>query len=157
MAPPSKVIYTGEYRHSRDAKGRLTIPSKWRPRAGEEDEDYLALPNPSNRSITIYPPRRAAKFIERMEELSIVNPEEQVALVKLSAIAQSFTYDSQGRMSLSDKLLKYAGIEGKEVVLQGNFSTFSIWNPERYDSVVADDVDKQSEELSELLPKLGLI
>ena len=153
MATPKTIIYTGEYRHNRDAKGRLTIPSKWR--GGVDDDEYLALPNPAEGCITVYPPRRAAKFLERMDQIDLANEEEQRALMELSAMAQSFTFDSQGRISLDDKLLEYAGIKGKEAVLLGNFSTFSIWSKETYDAKMSGDVTAQSAKLATSLPKLG--
>ncbi len=152
MGSPKTVIYTGEYRHNRDAKGRLTVPSKWR---GNDDEEFLALPNPTTGCITVYPPARAAKFLERMSEIDLADAEQQEALIELSSMAQSFSYDSQGRISIDEHLLEFAGIQGKEVVLQGNFGTFSVWSKEVYDSKVSKSVKERSEKLAGSLSKLG--
>jgi DNA-binding transcriptional regulator/RsmH inhibitor MraZ len=100
-------------------------------------------------------PKRAAKFLEKMDQIDLANEEEQLALMELSAMAQSFSYDSQGRISLDDKLLEYAGIKGKEVVLLGNFSTFSIWSTDNYEKSISGDVQEQSQKLKTSLPKLG--
>jgi len=156
MGSQKTVIYTGEYRHNRDAKGRLTVPSKWRS-GGEGEEEFLALPNPTAGCITVYPPARAAKFLERMSEIDLANAEQQEALIELSSMAQSFSYDSQGRISLDDHLLEFAGIDGKEVVLQGNFGTFSIWSKDVYDTKVSKSVKERSEKLPDSLTKLGRI
>jgi DNA-binding transcriptional regulator/RsmH inhibitor MraZ len=75
--------------------------------------------------------------------------------MNLSTMAQCFSYDSQGRISLDERLLKYAEIEGKEVVLLGNFSTFSIWSKEKYDATMSSDVVDQSAKIKSSLPKLG--
>lgn len=155
MGSQKTVIYTGEYRHNRDAKGRLTVPSKWR--GNGDDEEYLALPNPTNGCITVYPPARAAKFLERMSEIDLADAEQQEALIELSSMAQSFSYDSQGRISLDEHLLEFAGIEGKEVVLQGNFGTFSIWSKDVYEAKVSKSVKERSEKLAGSLLKLGNI
>ena len=156
MGSPNTVIYTGEYRHNRDAKGRLTVPSKWRVKDGDQDV-YLALPNPTKGCITVYPPERAAKFLERMSEIDLADEEQQEALMELSSMAQSFSYDAQGRISLDDHLLEFAGIEGKEVVLLGNFGTFSIWSQEKYDSSVSKSVKERTAKLNSSLSKLGKI
>lgn len=156
MGSPKTVIYTGEYRHNRDAKGRLTVPSKWRVTGGDE-EVYLALPNPTKGCITVYPPERAAKFLERMSEIDLANEEQQEALMELSSMAQSFSYDGQGRISLDEHLLEFAGIDGKEVVLLGNFGTFSIWSQETYDRSVSKSVKERSAKLNASLSKLGKI
>lgn len=157
MVSRKTVIYTGEYRHNRDAKGRLTVPSKWRMPPEAEEMEYLALPNKATGCITVYPPARAAKFMERMSEVDLTSEEEQEALMVLSTMAQSFSYDGQGRISLDDKLLEFAGIKGKEVVLLGNFNTFSIWSKERYDAKMSSDLGEQSKKLESSLSTLGKI
>ena len=154
MVARRTVLYTGEYRHNRDAKGRLTVPSKWRS-GGEDEVEYLALPNMALKCITVYPPKRAEKLLEWVDSLDATDPKQQKALIKFSAMLKSFTYDSQGRISLDEKLLKFAGIEGKEVVLQGNVTSFTIWSKERYDDMVPEDLDEQSGNLSELLDEIG--
>ncbi len=152
MGNLNTVIYTGEYRHNRDAKGRLTVPSKWRPQ-GIENEEFLALPNPKG-WISVYPPKRAEKLIERISNIDLAADEEQEALVRLSSMAQTFSFDAQGRINLDPILIEYAGI-GKEVVLQGNFATFSIWSQARYDDFVSGNTAERSAKLVESLPKLG--
>ncbi|HOO92762.1 MAG TPA: mraZ [Opitutales bacterium] len=151
MGTPDTVVYTGEHRHNIDDKGRLTLPSKWRMQG---DDVYLALPNPKG-FITVYPPKRAAKFYERIEQIGLGDEEAQEALFELSALAQSFGCDSVGRFKLSEKLAQHAGIVGKEVVLQGNFASFSIWSKDRYDGRLSGDVSERSQKLAGLLSKLG--
>ena len=42
MAANGTTFFVGEFTHALDAKGRVTIPSKWRIQGGENT--YLALP-----------------------------------------------------------------------------------------------------------------
>jgi DNA-binding transcriptional regulator/RsmH inhibitor MraZ len=61
-ANPRQPVYTGEFRHTMDAKHRLTIPSRWRRAAGVKDEFYL-MPSPSNDYISALPPAEVDKMI----------------------------------------------------------------------------------------------
>lgn len=153
MASLDKSLYVGEFRHNLDEKGRLTVPSKWRF-SGDEEDVYLALPNPSG-CITIYPPKMVAKLDAKVSEVSLGNKRAQKALTKLFSQADHFGCDKQGRMKLSDKLLVHAGI-AKECVLVGNFVTFSLWNAERYDQYLLDDSDTDADEMSQILTELGV-
>ena len=122
------MFFVGEFTHTLDPKGRLTIPSKWRIPGGENT--YLALPNPGG-YITVYPPKMVGRLEEKVAEASFSDVRAQALLMELFSKAHSFGCDKQGRINLNDKLLEHAGIEGK-AVLVGNFSAFAIWSESRY-------------------------
>ena len=124
-----KSIYVGEYEHSVDGKGRITIPSKWRFR-GDDNEVYLAMPIFSG-YLTVYPPDMISRLQENISEIGMADEEGQDLLMDLFAKANSFGCDKQGRINLSDSLRAHAGIK-KEAVLVGNFTSFSIWSSQRY-------------------------
>lgn len=146
------ILYVGEYRHSFDAKNRVTIPAKWRV---EEDDElsYLAIPNP-NGCVTVYPPKMVAKLHEKVSQVSLGNQKGQQALTRLFSRADNFYADKQGRISVSEKLLQHA-LLGKEVMFVGSFVTFSIWDPAKYEEYLARKVEG-SDEMSEILKELGV-
>lgn len=152
MSVKEKSIYVGEYRHSLDSKNRLTIPSKWRFN-GDNEEVYLALPNPVG-CVTIYPPKMVAKLEAKVEEVSLGNKKAQRALSKLFAQADYFGCDKSGRINLNEKLVEHAGLSG-EGMLSGNFVTFNIWNPDRYEAYLDSD-DDEADEVSAILTELGV-
>tara|TARA_A100001037_G_C14791665_1_gene474923 strand:- start:24 stop:470 length:447 start_codon:yes stop_codon:yes gene_type:complete len=121
-------FFVGEYRHSVDEKGRLTIPSKWRIKG--DDSAYLGIPNPEG-YVTVLPPARAALLYETLSKAALSDHGAQQLLMQLGSQSHSFGCDKQGRINLNDKLLKHAGIKGK-AALVGNFTTFSVWSEERY-------------------------
>jgi len=137
--------FVGEFHHNIDDKGRLTIPSQWRPKAESEDNGFLALPNPAG-YVTVYPPKMIAQLEERISQISIGDTEGQRAVEALMAMAHSFSCDKQGRINLNDKLLRHAGIS-KGAVLLGKLSTFSIYSGEVYaamQSETAVDAEAQA-------------
>lgn len=152
MATKERSLYVGEFRHSLDSKNRLTIPAKWRF-SGDEEEVYLALPNPIG-CISIYPPKMVAKLEEKVEQVSLGNKKGQRALARLFAKADHFGCDKSGRINLNEKLTAHAGLD-KESVLVGNFVTFNIWNAERYEEYLNKE-DDTDDELTQILTELGV-
>jgi MraZ protein len=145
-------LYVGEFEHSVDDKHRLTIPSKWRF-AGDLTAVYLALPSPTG-CIAVYPPAMVERLQDRVASLSLGDLEGQRALALLFGKADTCSYDKQGRMVLSDKLCQHAQI-GRSVVLVGSFSTFSIWEPARYQKYL-QQAHLAEDETSRILKRLGL-
>lgn len=152
MSAFGKSVYVGEYRHQLDAKGRLTIPSKWRFE-GDEADVYLALPNPIG-CITIYPPKMVQRLEEKVSSVSLGDKQRQKTLMKFFAQADYFGSDTHGRILLSDKLRLHGALD-KEVVCVGNFVTFHIWSPGRYEDYLKQDTEGE-DEMSRVLCELGL-
>ena len=149
MTTSGTTFFVGEFTHALDAKGRVTIPSKWRIQGGENT--YLGLPNPSG-YITVYPPKLIERLEEKVSEASLSDPQAQSLLMELFSKADSFGCDKQGRINLSDKLLEHAGIKGK-AVLVGKFSSFAIWSEDRRK---AEGDDASERNIFDAMRELGL-
>ncbi len=146
MVFSEQALYVGEYRHNLDAKGRLTIPSRWRFQ-GDEAEVYLALPNISG-FITVYPPARIRRLEEKLRETSLSNPQALQKTTAILSMAHSFGCDRQGRINLVPKLVQHAGIE-KQCVLLGAISCFHIYSPEVYDQLTPSSPEEMAEAFKE--------
>jgi MraZ protein len=147
--------FVGTYRHTLDAKGRLTIPARWRFEGDQETRTFLALPNPDG-SITVYPPEMTGRVrtLIRASGGPMGNPKETDALGKIMASGDQFGCDTQGRIVLAEKLRKYAGLT-KEVVLVGRLETFSLWAPEL--CPVPPEITRETLAFDpEIIRKLGL-
>jgi len=126
--------FIGEFRHNLDDKGRLTIPSAWRPSKDGGDNYFLALPSVEEGNsayVTVYPPKMIQRLEERISQISMGDIEGQRMVAELMSMAHSFSCDKQGRINLSDKLVRHAGIR-KSTVLLGKMSAFSIYSEELY-------------------------
>ncbi len=145
-----RPYYVGSFRHNLDSKNRLTVPSKWRF-AGDENEVYLALPDP-NGTITVLPPVEVDKLYERVSAKLLSDAAAQAFLSKFFSRAHTFGCDKQGQVGLPGELLEHAGIR-KEAVLVGTMTKFSIWSPERWDPV---DPQSSGEDLGSLMREIGL-
>ena len=149
MASDGTTFFVGEFTHTLDSKGRVTIPSKWRISGG--DNTYLALPNP-NGYITVYPPKMIARLEEKVSEASLSDMQAQSLLMELFAKADSFGCDKQGRINLSDKVLEHGEIEGKAVRV-GKLTSFAIWSEARRKK---EQRAEKSRDIFDAMRELGL-
>ena len=133
MVFENQAFYAGVYRHNLDAKGRLTIPSKWRFQ-GDEADIYLGLPNPAG-FISVFPPKRIRELEEKLRSIKITDLEGQQRMTAFLSMTQKFGCDGAGRINLNEDLIDHAGI-AKGAVLVGAMSWFNIYSAEVYDALM---------------------
>lgn len=150
MTAISKPFYVGTFRHTLDAKNRLTIPAKWRF-AGDENEGYLALPHPSGH-VMVLPPNEVEKLYERISAMRLSDDEALEFQNKFFSQAHLFGCDKQGRINLPETLLQRAGIS-KDVVLVGTMTKFGLWSPERWAAI---DPERNGDNIGDLMKRVGL-
>jgi MraZ protein len=150
MSGISKPFYVGTFRHTLDAKNRLTIPAKWRF-VGDENEVYLALPHPSGH-IMVLPPAEVEKLYDRISAQRFSDAEAQDFQHKFFSQAHTFGCDKQGRINLPETILRRAGIV-RDVVLVGTMTKFGLWSPERWAPI---DPEQNGDNLNDLMTRLGL-
>ena len=120
-------MFLGEYAHTIDDKGRLTIPSKYR--------QYLAaglvVTRGLDRCIAAYPMEAWKTLAEKILALpSTPKPSREYSRLIFSA-ASDLQPDRQGRILIPTVLYSYAEIE-TEAILIGRYDTFEIWSPKRW-------------------------
>ncbi len=154
MSGKKTGLFVGLFRHNLDDKGRLTIPSAWRPQEINSEENvFLALPSLEG-YISIYPPKMIAQLEERISQISLGDAEGQAAIEQLMSMAHSISCDKQGRINLNDELAQHAGIE-RGAVLLGKVSTFSIYSESTYEALRAQSTISR-EAQAEVFKRFGL-
>ena len=152
MSTQNTGKFFGEYRHTVDDKGRLTIPSQWRPEMVSTSNDFLALPSLTERSVTVYPPKMIEQLYERFSQISMGDQDGQRAIRRIMSMAHNFACDKQGRINLNERLIKHASLE-KSVVLLGEASKFKIFDESFYDQLMA--TEGEGEELADIAKGFG--
>jgi MraZ protein len=123
MSTETRASYTDTFSHAFDAKGRITVPSEWRQASFEES--LFVLPS-SDPCVRVYPASWMARLQEQMATLKDSDPiRKQVQA--LAAMAQSASWDQQGRIMVKEKLRTRANLK-KEAVLVGLLTHFEIWD-----------------------------
>lgn len=116
-------MFLGEHQHTLDSKGRVILPARFRERLAEG----LVFAPSQDRCIDIYP-REA--FERRVAELRAVPREDQRARAYLRVFlagAQEEEPDSQGRVTIPQRLREYAALD-KELTINGADEKVEIWD-----------------------------
>ncbi len=115
----------GEYQHNMDAKGRVTIPSRYRDELGE----MFYVSKGLDGCLTLYSEEQWQLRVAKISEC----PESQAQNVRrfLFATTEPVTPDKQGRILISPALRTHAGLV-KDVTVIGVGATAEIWDTERW-------------------------
>lgn len=121
-------MFVGEYAHTMDGKKRLTIPAVWRALIGKPQSVYV-FPDFNETCLKVLPAREMALKLERIRQKSMGDKVANDAQREFGRVSDLLTWDSQGRIRVSNRLLKYARLES-QVVLVGAMNAFELWSPD---------------------------
>ncbi len=116
-----------------DAKGRVSLPSDYRAIVKELSTEivcYRSLTAPCIEGCTEELLDKLATDIENATDFFSETQDNLTNLI--FGDARRFTFDSTGRIMLTEKLLKHAGI-GDTAVFVGKGRKFQIWNQENWE------------------------
>ena len=140
-------MFTGEYDHALDQKGRLIVPAKFREQLGQTFMVTKGL----DKCLYVYSDEAWHRIEESLQSQSMLTKDRRKFMRNFFAGAAECEIDKQGRILIPAKLREYAGID-KDVVSIGVFSRVEIWSKEVYDAENGeyenmDDFAQQLEEL----------
>ena len=138
-------MFSGEYNHSIDEKGRLIIPSKFRFELGEK----FILTRGLDGCICIYPMSEWDALEEKLRGLPLTNKNSRLVTRFLVGGAVTCELDKQGRILIPGPLREHAGLT-KDVVLAGTLERIEIWDKARWNETCNfDDVEAVAESLND--------
>lgn len=139
-------MFTGEYNHTVDEKGRLIIPSKFREELGSE----FVVTKGLDGCLFVYDNDEWKKFEEKLKALPLTNKDARAFARFMLAGASLVEVDKQGRILLPIHLRTFAELD-KEVVLLGVGGRVEIWNRDKWedasDITNIDDIAGKMESL----------
>jgi MraZ protein len=120
-------MFTGQYTHSIDAKGRVAIPARFRLPL---EEGAVAVKWAEN-CIGLYPRSAYEQLAQRLAGVPL--NDEKGRKVARFVFGNSFDVeaDAQGRILLAMPLRNWAGLTG-EAVMVGARDHVEIWSPARW-------------------------
>jgi MraZ protein len=123
-------MFLGEYTHSIDEKGRLTIPSKFRG----DLATGLVVTRGMDRCLVIYPMRAWADLKDRISDLPMADRAARDFRRLLFANATDTVPDGQGRINIPQLLRDYADLD-QQVIVAGCDSYIEVWGPDAWAEV----------------------
>ena len=111
-----------------DAKGRITLPTRFRQRLTDDSEQRLVITiDTSDRCLMMYPLDEWEVIERKLGTLPTFNPAARRIQRLLIGHATEAEVDSSGRVLLPPVLRDYAGLS-KKVNLVGQGKKLEIWN-----------------------------
>lgn len=118
---------TGTYYRTVDEKQRLAVPKKLKEGLLNDSETVTYIAPETECSLTLYSPhefdRRASRLVDLATQRSEVRNYQRLYFSQ----AEQVEIDSQGRIRLPERLMKFAQIQ-QEVVLLGVHDHIEIWD-----------------------------
>lgn len=144
-------MFLGEYTHTLDEKGRLTLPARWR----EELSDGVVITRGLDPCLLIFPAAKFENIARTMDQLGFNKSDARALSRYLFAKAIDDTPDKQGRVIIPSPLREFAGIEGDALIVGVN-NWIEIWNVARYNGANAElesNVGPASERMGDVLQR----
>ena len=132
-------VFMGEYHHTMDDKGRLTIPSKIRYELGEQ----FVVTRGLDGCLFVYKANDWEELIKSYKNLPNVKDARNFMRFFLSG-ASKMEFDKQGRINLSTPLIKYADLQ-KDCTIIGVGDRLEIWSQERWNKFITENEDNLSD------------
>ncbi|MBE6594377.1 MAG: cell division/cell wall cluster transcriptional repressor MraZ [Ruminococcaceae bacterium] len=132
-------MLSGEYRHSLDAKNRVSVPAKLREELGE---NFMIVRSVRGTCLRFYSAEAWKEYVEPLKKLPRKVAEDTFWF--LYRDAAQVTPDSLGRVLLPNGLLDFAkiGEDERNVVIVGCGDFGEIWSEKLYDERVSSmDLD----------------
>jgi len=139
--------FTGQYEHSLDEKGRLTVPARLRSRLGDHFVLTIAPPDPC---LALYPDAAWSDFCGKLESAARKDNRYRSFVRHLFANSDEVTLDSAGRLLVPQALREYAKID-RDVVLVGTLTRVEVWSQATWSKAGAPP-----DGMADLMTELGL-
>lgn len=143
-------MFTGEYRHTIDAKGRLAVPARFRAELAGEAYVCRWLDG----CLAIFPRDAWEDLAARIRSLATVGDATARSFARhVFSSAFPIEVDRQGRVLLPATLRETEGLGGEAVVV-GLLDHVELWPPERWTQYTAGMGD--ADEFASRLAGLGI-
>ncbi len=143
-------MFIGEYHHTIDDKGRLSIPKKFRA----DLDKGLFITKGLDGCLFIYTTAEWTKMSDKLNLLPLTNKNAREFKRHMTSGAMDLEIDGQGRVILPEYLRTFAGLN-KNVVVAGVAERIEIWDEEVWNKHVLD-ISSKTEEIAESMEGLGI-
>ena len=147
-------MFRGRYETIVDAKGRTSLPARFRDVLTASDDKRMVVTTGLEPCLVAYPYSEWNAFEERLASRSTFDPD--VIRIKRLYVASAVEcpVDSHGRILIPPTLRDYAGI-AREVVWSGMVDFVEIWDQGRWKKAFSE-ARKNATGLGRALADLGL-
>jgi len=136
-------MFTGEYHHTLDGKGRVIVPSRLREGLGDRFVVTRGLDN----CLFVYPNAEWVRLEQKLKQLPFTKSDSRAFMRLFFSGAMEVEADKQGRILIPQNLREYAGIE-RDIMFIGVSNRVEIWSEQSWKQYF-EKADENYEELAE--------
>ena len=126
-------MFLSTHENRLDKKGRVSVPASFRSYLSSMGYNgVICYPSFNNRSVEACPQSRIEKLSDSIDSLNPFEEKRDIFATSVLADSVNLQFDSEGRISISSKLLKHAKIK-QTILFVGQGKTFQIWEPNLFE------------------------
>jgi MraZ protein len=136
------LLLSGVFEHIVDAKGRITLPARYRDYF-QHGANLVRFPDKEPCISVFHPDSWRDYDAKNIEPLDVFENEDDEWRMRDIYANQYFVEpDRQGRLLLPSQLMKDLGLSGK-VMIMGARTNLEIWNPDTYSARKAERAQRR--------------
>ena len=126
-------MFLSTFENKLDKKGRVSVPASYRSYLSNLGYNgVICYPSFNNNCIEAWPQDRIEKISNAIDSLNPFEEKKDYFATSILSESISLQFDGEGRISITDKLLKHAKIK-RSMLFVGQGKTFQIWEPTSYE------------------------
>ena len=124
-----------------DTKGRLAIPTRYRPEILETHAGHMICTVDIRQPcLLLYPEQEWLEVEKKLLKLSNFDPTQRSLQRVMTGYATECELDSAGRILISQPLRQHAKLE-KNIMLVGQLNKFEIWSEAEWQAQIEKDME----------------
>ena len=122
-------MFLSSYQNKLDKKGRVSVPATFRSHLNSLGYNgFISYPSFNHVALDACSQDRIEKLSNTIDSLNPFEEKRDYFATSILSESTNLQFDSEGRISLTSKLLKHAKIKNS-MLFVGQGKTFQIWEP----------------------------
>ena len=126
-------MFLSSYENKIDKKGRVSVPASFRSHLNSLGyNSFISYPSFNHSALEACSQDRIEKLSKTIDSLNPFEEKSDFFATSVLSESENLIFDTEGRVSISNKLLSHAKIKGN-VLFVGLGKTFQIWEPKNFE------------------------
>ena len=126
-------MFLSSYENKLDKKGRVCVPATFRSHLNSMGYNgFITYPSFNHSALEACSQDRIEKLSNTIDSLNPFEEKRDYFATSILSESVNLQFDTEGRVSLTDKLLNHAKIK-KNILFVGLGKTFQIWEPNLFE------------------------
>ena len=126
-------MFLSSFENKIDKKGRVSVPATFRSHLNSMGYNgFISYPSFNHAALEACSQDRIEKLSNTIDSLNLFEEKRDFFATSILSESENLQFDTEGRISLSEKLLNHAKIKSN-VLFVGLGKTFQIWEPNNFE------------------------